>query len=669
MKVIDHDWLSKQLETCNNRFDSTDDFESVEREQILRAYYGSERKQVSGRSNIVSRDLMSTLETMMPELVKPFVSRNDSFFRLMPTTAENAENAEHAEEAIRYILKKNDEYSIVNTWFKNSLLYSIGVVKFFVDDNVKILTHCYEDLNEVELQTLIYSLNSKNELVVKDNIEVIGDIEETEEGLYDVMFQERIEKSPNIVVEALPPEEFLYPAAAASIADAPIVAHVYYLPDYELIKRGFDPDIVAKYSATKIDSTEQQERERKSTLATQEAQGLEGDFVRVTEAYIRAEETGEMRQVIALGTALEIVKDVGWPYRLPFAVITPFPMPNQISGLGLWNLIEDVQLTKTQLIRQGLDNHQRTNDNRMAIKAGSVDINGIQNSIAGGVIQCDDPTRDIVPIVPPSISNNVLNWLTAVEDLKNSRIGSNNAMSGLDPNALAGVSNIVAAQAVKSGTNKLEYIARNFAETGMKDLVLGLLEIISVTHPEGMKFHGSDSFVNYVPNDDDVFDYDITVGLGSIGEEQNIAQLTMIAEQQYKFIEQLGLQNPAVPLTSYVKTLHKIIKAAGYKNPDDYFSMQGAVEIQMSPPAKEKEDPLVDAQVVASKAEIEISKDKLQADINETLFKHMIEQKKLDIKRLELQLKNKEIDRKIEADMNKNEIEEDKVAIEKSKND
>ena len=448
----------------------------------------------------------------------------------------------------------------------------------------------------------------------------------------------------------------MYPAAANSIHEAPIIAHSYYIADYELLKRGFDADVVHRQSASRVESTEQQERERNSTLGNQESHGLSGKYVKVTEAYIRAEETGEMRQVTALGTSLEIVKDVAWPYRLPFALITPISMPNRIQGIGMWELVKDIQYVKTQLLRQGLDNHQRTNDTKFAVNAENTDIKSILESRAGQIIQCTNPHNDIVPITVGNISNNVLAWMAHLDELKDARIGNNKAMSGLDPNALAGVSNIVAAQAIKSGTSKVDYILRNFAETGMQDLVLGLLEIIFVAFPEGMKFSGSTGIVQYMPSDHDEFDYDITIGLGTVGEEQNVAQLEMIAQVQEKIMMTLGKSNETAPISKWISTIHEILKASGYKNPEKYFSLEGAKIIEKTPDPEPPTDPLVEAQVVEANSRVDIAAAELS-----------IKQQQLELQLVELELKKQELERKKLDDFNDAAIAKEKLELEEKK--
>ena len=658
---ISQTYLKDQIETCQNRFSSGDDYESLEREGILRSFYGFEKDKVKGRSNIVSRDFADTIESMMPQLIKPFVSRNDSFFKLQATTADMSDKAELAEEAIRYILRKNGEYSIINTWFKNALLYSIGVCKFYVDQSDTILTHSYEGITEEDLESLLYTITEDNEMVPIPNKSILGEAEETEDGLLNVKIREVITNNPEIKIEALPPEEFLYPAAAESIHDSPIIAHVHYVPDYELVKRGFHEDDVDRHASQRYESTEQQERERKATLGNQESLGLDGKFVRVTEAYIRSEDTGEMRQVIAFGDGLEIIDDNPWPYKIPFAVITPFMMPNQISGLGIWHLIEDIQSSKTQVFRQGIDNQQATNDMKIAFKSGAVDLQALQERGVGNFIGCNDPHADLRAFQPTPIVQNSLSWLAAMDELKASRIGVSKAMAGLDPNALAGVSNIVAAQMVRSGTDKIEYIARTFAETGMQDLILGLLEIITASHPEGLQFMGNKGYTKYVPNENDVYDYEITVGLGSVGEEQNLMQLKMIADIQKEIIENFGGSNPCTPFPSIIKTLQKMVKAMGYQNPDEFFNLQGAIDIAMTPPQEPTPDPLVEAQIVEAQSRTQIAQAELELKREIEIARLEVEKQKLANERFDLEIKNREVNRKIVNDTNMAQLKEEET--------
>src|SRR5690242_18456653 len=72
---------------------------AAERTASLRAYhgrpYGNERK---GRSQVVTRDVMETVETVMPELVETFVGGDD----VVEFEATQEEEEKQAEQATQY---------------------------------------------------------------------------------------------------------------------------------------------------------------------------------------------------------------------------------------------------------------------------------------------------------------------------------------------------------------------------------------------------------------------------------------------------------------------------------------------------------------------------------------------------------------------------------------
>src|SRR6185312_2190242 len=66
--------------------------------------------------------------------------------------------------------------------------------------------------------------------------------------LHDLKIK-RTEKLGRVKIAAIPPEEFLIDAKAASLRDADFVAHRTLDTRSSLIERGLDPDLVAKLPA------------------------------------------------------------------------------------------------------------------------------------------------------------------------------------------------------------------------------------------------------------------------------------------------------------------------------------------------------------------------------------------------------------------------------------
>ena len=77
-------------------------------------------------------------------------------------------------------------------------------------------------------------------------------------------------------------------------------------------------------------------------------------------------------------------------------------MPHRFYGRSVAELVEDVQLVKSTVMRQLLDNMYLTNNNRVAIMDGMVNLDDLLTSRPGGVVRTKQP---------PSTSN-VANAIT-----------------------------------------------------------------------------------------------------------------------------------------------------------------------------------------------------------------------------------------------------------------
>jgi hypothetical protein len=74
-----------------------------------------------------------------------------------------------------------------------------------------------------------------------------------------------------------------------------------------------------------------------------------------------------------------------------FVHLTPIPMPHRFYGRSVSELVEDVQLVKSTVMRQLLDNMYLTNNNRVAIMDGMVNLDDLLTSRPGGVVRTKQP--------------------------------------------------------------------------------------------------------------------------------------------------------------------------------------------------------------------------------------------------------------------------------------
>ena len=92
----------------------------------FREPFGNEK---DGFSQVVTADVMETIEGIMPELMKIFAG-GDNAVEFEPVGSEDVMAAEQATDYVNHIfMNRLDGFSVLYDWFKDSLLMKNGIVK------------------------------------------------------------------------------------------------------------------------------------------------------------------------------------------------------------------------------------------------------------------------------------------------------------------------------------------------------------------------------------------------------------------------------------------------------------------------------------------------------------------------------------------------------------
>ena len=108
------------------------------RKKSLEYYLGNPLgNEQEGRSQVVSNDVMDTVESLMPSLMKIFTS-GDNVFACEGTGPEDEEMARQASDYLNHIfLKENNGFTALYTAFKDALIQKNGILKIYWDDSQK----------------------------------------------------------------------------------------------------------------------------------------------------------------------------------------------------------------------------------------------------------------------------------------------------------------------------------------------------------------------------------------------------------------------------------------------------------------------------------------------------------------------------------------------------
>jgi len=350
--------------------------------------------------------------------------------------------------------------------------------------------------------------------------------------------------------------------------------------------------------------------------------------IEVYECYIRIDENNdgmaELRRIVYAGS--EILDDEECD-MIPFHSLCPIPIPHKFFGQSLADRTMDIQLIKSTVMRQTLDNLYLTNNARLAIVDGQVNVDDALNATPGGIIRTKS-VNAVMPIQIPSVTAQAFPMFDYLDGVQAKRTGVSDSQQGLDPDVLNNVSATAISAMMKSNSGKLELIARLFAETGVKSLFKGILHILGKYQDRAKLVRMRGKFVEFDPRTwANEYDVSINVGLGSGDREQKLAMLQMILAKQQEILQGYGTSNPLVTVGKYRDTIARLIEAAGFKDASAFFNeITPEQDAQMAQP----KPPTPDAQAEVAKMLADVEREKTQA-------KSQIDSAKLDLERQQLE--------------------------------
>ena len=609
IQVLDDPKLRSILQgQINNAIGYLGGLLSDQREKSLEYYQGDKLgNEMAGRSQVVSTDVADTIESLLPNLLRVFTS-SDKVVRCEPVKAEDEPLADQATAYLNHIFyKENDGFTLLYNFFKDALIEKNGVLKVFYDETEEVEHETYKNLTDEEYKVLIDSPEVEIlEDEVKEDVQADKAIDELEDQmaaqgmdmdiptpkLHDCKIK-RTAKKGKIKVESIPPEEFLIDKAAVRLEDADYVAHRVQLTRTQLIEMGYSKEEVYNLptSDSTILNTEKLARFRNiEDYPYDTSNDPSTQRIQIYENYIRYDYDGdgiaELRKVVSVGSsAYQILENMPCD-QIPFVSVTPIPMPHRFYGRSVAELVEDIQLMKSTVMRQLLDNMYLTNNNRVAIMDGMVNMDDLLTTRPGGVVRTKQPPNQVMqPIQAQPISQQAFPLLEYLDQVREVRTGVTKYNQGLDSESLnktaTGISAIMNQTQMRS-----ELIARIFAETGVKDLFRKMFAL-SVKYQDKEKIiQINNEYIPVLPTEwKDRFNVSITVGLGTGTKEQQVVMLNNILQKQLQAFELQGRRDyPMVTMKNIYNTLSKIIENAGLQTVGSYFIDPIKGQKLMSPP-------------------------------------------------------------------------------------
>jgi len=599
-----------------------------------------------GRSKVVATKVRDTVRAIKPSLMRVFL-QTDKPVEFIPRNQEDVPMAEQATKYLHYQFSEINGYRVLNDAFHDALVKKVGVVKVYWDDYMDQEIYDFHGLTDMELSAIVQ--DDGVEVIEKTTTQsvTVDDMGmEIKVPYHDVKVSRTVERG-KMCVESVPPEEFFIDRNARGIDDFYVVAHRTEMRVSDLVAMGYDFEEVADLSGLEYSDTF-------SEVEEFHRQGFEDDeeeiqdpsmrLVAVTEAYLKIDVNGtgvaQLHKVLLAGANYKMLnyEPCG---ELPFACFEVDPEPHTFYGRSVADLIINDQDAATAMLRGVLDNVALTNNPRIEIVDGAVNIDDVLNNEIGGVIRVKQQGAVTAQAVP-FVAGQTLSALQYFDQQVEDKTGVSKASTGLAPDTLQNTTATAVAATMQAQAAQIEVMARNLAEGGMRQMFKLMLKCMvqNVNEEMMMKLQGQ----SYVPVDprswNTSMDVSINVGLGTGREDQKVAVLNQALGLQLQIFQTYGPQNGVVGLTNIRNTVSDILAINGVRNSDRYFmpmdqqmEQQMLAQQQQAAQGQQQGDPnaaFLQAEQMKVQAKMAMDQQKLQLEMQKAMAADDLKRDQMD---------------------------------------
>ena len=604
---------------------------SQQREQAMEYYYGLPfGNEVEGRSQYVDSTVQDTVEWIKPSLMRVFAS-GDEMVKFTPHGPEDVAMSEQATDYVNYVFTKdNPGWDILYSWFTDALLSKNGIVKVWWDEYDEAQREEYTHLDAMEYEILVGNPDveeMEHEEYVEED-EVMGVV-----AYHDVVIKRRRQVG-KVKIENIPPSEFLISRESKDIQSARFICHRVEKTLSELREMYPDEDLDPDQLGSGDDDMTQFSAERLERYAfDKSARYWEGwggeeygeDGLRtywLHECFLKTDYNGdgitELRKVCLVGSTILENDEID---MVPFVSITPIKIPHKFFGLSIADLVMDLQLMKSTLMRNLMDNMYNQNFGRYAILEGQANLDDLLTQRPGGVVRVKSPNA-VTPLATPALEPYSFQMLEYLDGVRESRAGVSRMSQGLNENALTSHTTATAVNAVMGAAqSRVELIARNFAETGVKDLMLRIYELLLKNQDHQRVVMLRNQWVPVRPDAwNDQFDCTVSVALGSGNKDQQMAHLSRMLQFAgeamkggLRIVNEQNMYNLGAAL----------VRSMGFQNVDDYLTNPANIPPQQSQPSMKDQAEMMEAQVKQQELEIKAGELQLKAQKIQQVYEKM----------------------------------------------
>lgn len=539
-----------------------------------------------GVSQIVSSDTVEAVEGYTA-IISELLFNNNRIAKFTPISAavKAVHDAKVASDLVNYeIFKKNNGWTILNTWVKAALLWKNSIVRWDYIEDFEYSFEEYESISQENLDTLL----------ADDDVEIIGQLEYEQElqqdemgnSNYVVVYKnvrlKRKENKTRIEIKNVHPEAFRITRDAHTFEDASFVGIQIDMTRSEIrkyypqIAENIDWDAIGDGSYDWATKYTEEQAARKRLVG--EEYWLGGNSrelfpteanrqLTVIECWLRVDRDGdgisELKHFIIAGSTILLEEDCD---MIPLAALCPFEVPHEFFGLSVADMIRPSTLASTAILRGFVENVYLTNYSPKLADPNVVDFSALQNMKPKQIIATNgNPQTAVSAMTPDTISSGTVPLLEALQLHKEQSTGLSKAAQGLnDTLYVSGNSEEKMARAMSAAQVRIQYMARRFVETGIKRLVEGVYKTMR-SKMRGQTVGFFDQNQVYSSIDPGTLPSNMLIQIDAdVGENGNsniVKKMSMVGQQLLPALQQAGAGgavNPQAAVKIACKTLEAL---------------------------------------------------------------------------------------------------------------
>ena len=600
---------------------------TADREQALDYIKGSmpKVKAPPNRSQAVSTDIADAIATILPDLVEIFTG-GDDVAAFIPRGPQDEQAAQQETDYVNYVVfAENSGWLDFYTFFSDALEQKTGLLKYWWEETTE--EEELQGQNLLALQAItaggakVVDLKPSASQPQGGQPLLPGLGADPTLTLYDVKVQR---KSGKVCMKPIPPEDFAVAQDATLDLQSTTYCVVRARPRaQELLARGVDPALVEQLPPYGV-PTDQIDQARDTADESTMPAGGSGDMrqVEVHEHFIRLYDEDQKRMRLwRVETSADeaILLEREEVDRIQVCAITPYIVTHRFYGRSVADLLAEIQKINTVITRAHLDSIYFALNRRHEVSdadANEFTIGDLLRNEPGMPVRSKSGNAiHMIGEGPPTFD--ALGTLEYFQTVAERRTGIVRAAQGLTPDTLHETARGALAL-LNQAQKRTRLIARIFAETGVKDLFLGVHWLCRKYSTQQATVQLRGQWTTIDPTTwGERRTMTIEVGLGASGREQDLQALQAMGPMFQQIVQmQGGPHGPIVTLQNAYNYAKRVVQKSGIKAPEQLVTDPSTAPPPGAPgaPGGQPPAPPPNPEMIKAQGMLQIAQAKAQSD-------------------------------------------------------